>query len=154
MRVVFLDIDGVLNTLGWLYAHAHRADARDPQNMIDPAHVAHLNTLTGRTGASLVISSSWRVLYPTHEMRVVLRRAGVTAPVIDRTPHTGPRRGHEIAAWLKCRARHVGDVRSFVILDDNSDMEHLCDRLVQTHIDVGLREEHVKIAVEMLERGA
>jgi hypothetical protein len=43
-------------------------------------------------------------------------------------------------------------VESFVILDDDADMEHLLPRLVQTSMDDGLQDRHVEKAVEILNR--
>jgi hypothetical protein len=51
-------------------------------------------------------------------------------------------RGEEIQAWLT----ENPDVTQFVILDDDSDMAHLIDHLVQTDHKVGLTAADVKKA--------
>jgi hypothetical protein len=86
--------------------------------------------------------------------------------VIDVTPHAVPvndcrqrknrcaaldasdygERGHEIQAWL---SRHR-EVTEFAIVDDNSDMAHLRDRLVLTSWATGMLDEHADRLVAML----
>jgi len=60
-------------------------------------------------------------------------------------------RGAEIDRWLASNAgaREVG---AFVILDDDSDTDPHKDRHVKTSFSVGLRDEHVELAVEILGR--
>jgi hypothetical protein len=59
-------------------------------------------------------------------------------------------RGQEIQAWLDGAPRYGIEVESFVILDDDSDMVHLADRLVKTSFETGLLDEHVDRAIAML----
>jgi hypothetical protein len=155
MRVIFLDIDGVLNSV----EYARRTEFTDwPAGHIDPDAVARLNQLVERTSAKIVISSSWRKLLDPEEMHRVLSEAGLVADVIGETPDffklefwerpvDGPfERGHEIQAWLD---EHP-EVETFVIFDDDSDMAHLLDRFIQTDHQFGLQLEHVERAVELL----
>ena len=90
------------------------------------------------------------------ELREILKRWGVAADVIGKTPQCLGRdgnqfaeheRGIEIEKWLSSYPR---DVESFVILDDDSDMVHLTPRLVKTEFDDGLTEAHADQAIEML----
>ena len=63
------------------------------------------------------------------------------------TPLTnGMSRGREIQLWLQ---QHP-EVDSFVILDDDADMDNLIDRLVQTEIETGLTEQDADRAIELL----
>ena len=155
MRVIFLDFDGVLNSAEWMNSRDDRGGCD-----LDRAAVARVQAICDRAGAVIVISSSWRCLYEMPVLRDILRAHGLTAEVIGRTPQikgrTSPlrclpeaervQRGEEIAAWLR---EHT--VASFVILDDDSDMAHLRDRLVQTGFERGLQAEHVEHAVALLQ---
>ncbi len=59
MRVVVLDIDGVLNN----------PDCFDMgRALVDPACVGRLNVIVQRTKAVLVITSTWRTLVYSGEM--------------------------------------------------------------------------------------
>lgn len=58
MKVIFLDIDGVLNTKYW-----ENMKVRDQYgHTFDPNSVANLARIIEETGAEIVISSSWKCL--------------------------------------------------------------------------------------------
>jgi hypothetical protein len=105
-----------------------------------------------------VISSSWRRRRTLAELETMLALRGYRGGVHDVTPRLprpveGERlvRASEIAAWL---AAH-GDVRAFVILDDERDFGTLAARHVRTDASVGLTDEDVRRALALLsdERG-
>lgn len=149
--VVFLDIDGVLNSSEW---DRDRPRGTGHLRHFDPAAVARLNRLTDTTSASLVISSSWRQFGEEYVTRM-LRSAGVTAPIVGVTPvlDDGSRimrpvpRGHEIMVWLDT-ASFVPP--RFVILDDEDDMRALGRRLVRTDHSVGMTDADVDRAIALL----
>lgn len=67
----------------------------------------------------------------------------------EKTPRVfGGARGLEIDDWLS-KNLYAGETR-FVILDDESDMAHLIDHLVQTNMETGLTEAHADAATKML----
>lgn len=158
-RVVFLDIDGVLNTRESRLDHA--ADRG-----FDRTCVARLNRLVEQTGAEVVLSSSWRTFVAPEEAQAMLERVGFVGRLVDRTPRrteldpsvhrrlsgTEPPadvrwpRGYEIQQWLDAH----DDVEGIVILDDRDDMHHLSPWLVRTRFAEGLRDEHVDEAVRRL----
>ncbi len=137
-KIIFLDADGVMNGIrNWPLTGA-------PRWWIDPKAVTRLNNLTKRSGAKLVISSTWRRFW---DVPSILKRAGVVAPVVGETPYLpGRERGIEIRAWL---SQHP-DVESYVILDDDSDMGELVDHLVLTDWDLGIQDKHVEMAFRRL----
>jgi len=108
--------------------------------------VARLNRLTQESGARLVVSSVWRK-QGLQALRLVFDQQGVVArisgltPTLDRVP-----RGREIRAWLD---EHP-EVESFVILDDDADMEDLRPWLVQTDPLLGLVDADVERALAVL----
>ena len=147
-KVIFLDIDGVLNNRPWLLANKSVAII----DRMDPIAVARLNKLVELTGASIVVSSSWRLPFIWSDnadgMNALLDRNGVKAVILGMTPHLRGEasRGDEIALWLS-----TNPVDAFVILDDVNDMGSLADKLVETHMDHGLLDEHVQAAIKILE---
>lgn len=155
-KVLFLDFDGVLNHR----AHFARlppgrtaSEVEHDDNSFDRVCVARLDTILERTGCSVIISSSWRHMYPLAKLVTILRQHGFRyeSRIIGVTPDFPDRdRGHEIQASLDALAV----VEVFAILDDDSDMAHLKSFLVQTSFDTGLQDVHVEAVVRMLNRGS
>ncbi len=170
MKVIFLDIDGVLNNAkNFLHAVLKVSGDLVQRGQFDPDCVRALNSITEQSGANLVLASTWRLGMPFKTMRKILRQQGVGGNLVDYTPYlTEPipgidrfptedgsyqpvrqlTRGKEIQAWLD----GVEQVDNFVILDDDSDMDHLQDHLVRTVFEEGLRLEHVEKALALLNR--
>ena len=141
MKLIFLDIDGVLNyQLFW--DEKKRCDRYNelPKDVpsevrgICEASVKLLNDLIEKTGAKVVVSSSWRIGRTPQELQKILDYKGFKGEVIDKTPilnfktknysYSVPR-GCEIKAWMEMNKGILGDKISkvkYVILDDDSDM--------------------------------
>ena len=151
LRIVFLDIDGVLLTGRYSFRAGQPGGAKRPA---DPEAVSALNQILSQTGAVIVVSSTWRLDYTLAEMTDALRRWGVAGLVLDQTPEAaGAVRGEEIRAWLAHTAetgRFVID--SYVILVDE-DEDGSSDRLVQTRFEEGLTMDHAQRAIELLTGG-
>ena len=159
VRVVFLDFDGVLNSHDYML---HRAPESERGSVmgLDAEAIARLNRLLREAEAVAVVSSTWRHNRTVAQLQDVLVARGFVGTVIGMTPrwlkeapsgpYAGERRGHEIQAWLNDAPNYGVDVRAFVIVDDDSDMAHLADRLVKIPFETGLLDEHVDRAVAML----
>jgi hypothetical protein len=169
MRIVFLDIDGVLNHFGTNWEDARWSPQPDGLLRVPIASecVMRLNRLTDETRARIVISSSWRRFARWQDLGPALARHGVTGEIVGETPdlvndaawrkmwRTRPRapieheriqRGMEIGEWLLGHP----EVVSFAILDDGSDMVCLRSHLVQTDPNVGLDDPDVERAIHLL----
>jgi hypothetical protein len=170
MKIVFLDIDGVINH------SATRSDVLPSRHEplpipIAPECMVCLNRLIAETGAKIVISSSWRLFARWQDLGPALVRHGLVADVIGETPdlvnnavwlaswqarkgtpftYESLERGWEIGEWL---AAHP-EVTAFVILDDCSDMDALKPWLVLTHPNDGLDDPDVERAKWLLEQSA
>lgn len=131
MKIIFLDIDGVLNHEAF---YKERYEKRydegaiaHPYSEIDPKCVENLNTLCKESGAKVVISSTWRHSGLDY-CKDVLEFHGFNGEIIDITPHSRCNmslRGNEILQWIRDNHKLVGDYYNFteyVILDDDSDM--------------------------------
>jgi hypothetical protein len=131
MKIIFLDIDGVLNHERF---YKERFEKRyeegaiaHPYSEIDPECITNLNKLIEETGAKVVISSTWRHSGLEYCLDV-LKFHGFEGDIIGVTPdlrHDDCLRGNEILKWIKNNKHLVGDYYNFteyVILDDDSDM--------------------------------
>ena len=147
MKILFLDIDGVLNSRAWNYTNSDARFRDDLSHGIDPAAVARLNQIVLVSKCRVVLSSAWRCLDPIAHVNRALRGRGFVTHLLGATPSLGgDPRGHEIKTWLEL----VEGVYHFVILDDDSDMDSVQDHLVQTNYELGLRSEHVLPALKLL----
>lgn len=162
-RILFVDVDGVLNSNRFMRKRLkeNKAWVSDVTlglaNCIDPVCLGRLAGLVQRTGAKIVISSSWRIRCDPPLFEQAFARLGFPLKVFGRTPRpevipgsvlvVGLTRGAEIDAWLRHEAPRP--VESFVILDDQSDMEPHMSRLVKIHD--GLEDAHIEQAVILLE---
>lgn len=148
-RVIFLDFDGVLNS--WRYVReeqeaGRRVQLHNPDHVLDRAAVRVLNRIVRRSGARVVISSTWRFLHPLPKLRAMLRAAGFRGAVIDSTPVRHVERCHEIREWLDAHP----EVTTYVAIDDDVDA-HIEGHFVRTHFDAGLTAAHVPAALAALE---
>lgn len=141
MKILFLDIDGVLNSAK-TFEDKHRHEA------IDTAMVERINSVVNATGCQIVISSTWRVLWDLNELRHILEAHGLRDVVVGATPDMG-RRDVEILAWLE----EHSEVQQFAVVDDDAhDLTKVSHRLVQTSFLTGILDEHVDQLVELLSK--
>lgn len=141
--VIFLDGMGTLN------GHAARMAGGD--DAVDRDMCAIVNLVVARTGARIVVSSSWR--FEAGCRRRMLE--GGLADAFHADWSTGPwrdlpgrnRRGEEIQAWLDAHP----EVTRWVILDDDMGMlRHQLRRHVRTDHAKGLRPLHGMFAIDIL----
>ncbi len=146
MKVIFLDIDGVLNSTRsavGLGNYPHSLDAKGLA-LFDPVAVGIVKRLCSETGAKVVISSTWRRQFLHGQIGEALG-----LPTIGSTPvHHDQPRGVEINAWLSAH-----DCDRYVILDDDGDML-LEQRPNFVHVDnwIGLSYADYTNAKKILER--
>lgn len=106
LRVIFLDIDGVLNC-------KKTPNPRNFPYVVDKKLLARLKALLKRTRAKVVLSSTWR--YDPVGI-FAAKHGGI--PFVDVTPDMPHRpRRDEILAWL---SKHP-TVKRFVVIDDDDD---------------------------------
>ena len=67
-KVIFLDIDGVMNSFS-----TRPQDPRGLVDFLDPANVAVLNAVVEASGAVVVVTSTWRLTMPFAELRATRR---------------------------------------------------------------------------------
>ena len=147
MKIIFLDIDGVLNSRRFF---ANNKVILPPSAQIDPQSVKQLNQITDATGAIIVVSSTWRYAYMRNlsGLRDFLSGHGVTGKVLDITPINNDSRAQQIQSWLDTTHR---DIDAFVILDDEDLGGKQLDKfLVLTTKQEGLMPTDVQKAIKIL----
>lgn len=155
MKVIFLDVDGVLNC-----EHSHQRIPGESYIGIEDNKVDLLQRLVMGCGAEVVLSSDWKIDWEPidkdknskHADYLDMKLAQYRITILDKTPDSGSRyfRGREIHDWLK---EHE-EVTDYVILDD----EYFDDfgdykmgsHFVQTSWASGLQKNHVKRAMKIL----
>jgi hypothetical protein len=182
MHIIFLDIDGVLNIFDEEVLHQihDKGEARGYETFAEywcprkEQTERLLQIANALPDTYIVISSTWRNKCIDGSIWECLFYAagGYNLPVqicIEAcdTPKLWRPRGIEIQTWLdewpgdymKYHNRFSPEeiteapiIESFVILDDESDMEHLMDRLVQTNGYVGLQDKDVEKAIQILKQ--
>lgn len=136
MKVLFLDVDGVLNSAEWFARQMPPVDMAS----CDPKAVKRVLRVLEQTGATLVLSSTWRH-YP--ELLDKLKTV-YGLPISDVTPDTG-HRGDDIELWL---FDHPGVV-AFAVIDDDTDAA-TAGNFVRTHWKYGMYGKHERLLRELL----
>lgn len=114
-KILFLDIDGVLNSRRTSVAfngYPHSFDGTDMAKF-DHVAIALIQQLCHETDCSIVLSSDWRLTNTAHEAANAL-----DLPIMDITPNLNVKRGLEINAWLSDHP----EVTTYAIVDDRADM--------------------------------
>ncbi len=145
--VIFLDIDGVLNiAVGRRVVRSSWGRTRSTMvRQISPDAVANLNELCQRSGALLVVSSSWRL---EGDVRPILLRHGATGSFhADWSTDTGEgSRGDQIDRWLAAHGQP-----QYVVVDDWMDgLQRHFERVVATNYRTGLLASDVEAALTLL----
>lgn len=122
-KIIFLDIDGVLNVI---------SQGRDEFGSLFHKHFEdNLRWIIEKTGAKIVISSTWRMNGLKFMKEMWLKR-NLPGEVIDITPtevdvvnrgtcefYDLVDRGFEIQQWID---DHKDEIESYCIIDDDNDM--------------------------------
>lgn len=117
MKVIFLDVDGVINSLRTCMAFEGYPWDVDEESlkMFDSVAIALIRRICKKGDVKIVLSSTWRIgdkIYPKMAKALGL-------PIIDRTSYRlsgDSRRGDEIAQWLQDHP----EVKEYVIVDDET----------------------------------
>lgn len=126
MKVIFLDIDGVLNSDEY-FDRIKNLPIQGIESEIDVDKIKLLKRAIDETGAKVVLSSSWRYTRKAEELKELLSNYEID---VDSTPFIENNRGLEIKQWLLDHQ----DVESFIILDDEMFDSYdavLIDRLIK-----------------------
>lgn len=154
-KILFLDVDGVLNNEGVF------KDRRFGYMPLDHLCIERLHNVVRETGCKIVLSSAWREIerlekaLDAHLVFEVYNGLGAD-PLLVRHDDRSTRRlsgdayngrGSEIAEWL---SRHP-EVTGYAIVDDDGDMlPEQTDRFVRTTFDTGMTDEDAAKLITIL----
>lgn len=162
MKVLFLDIDGVLASLDWLWATQGLKESNPDRYgySFDPRCVKNLKYLfLTFPKLKIVISSSWKQ-DGLDNIKGMWKLRELPGEVIDITPklnkkighpnkYKTPSRGEEIQAWLCLHP----EVHNYVILDDDVDMlSNQKSRFVNTNSEFGVTAKDIFKVITIFNR--
>ena len=143
MKILFLDIDGVLCV--------------DYTHWINPSRAAILEEVIETTGCKIVLSSARRLdVHYLDSLRYCCRLGASTKwidSIVDRTPDLSsrfgvllyvPARDSEIIDWID---RHKSQIESFAVIDDEP---LTVPNFVHTEFETGLNEYAKQRLIELL----
>ena len=154
LPVVFLDFDGVVNTIYWkkdtngiCCLNAMKGGHTELNNQ---QAIGWLNELYSIVQYDIVVSSTWRMSMSIEELQHLLIKSGFRPDirVIGKTPVLHRKRGVEIQQWID-ENNFAGD---FIIIDDDSDMGELLQYLVQCDTYVGFTFHDFKKSIKILQK--
>ena len=154
LPVVFLDFDGVVNTIYW------KKDTNGIccVNVMKGGHtelnnqqaIGWLNELYSIVQYDIVVSSTWRMSMTLEELQDLLIKSGFRPDirVIGKTPVLHEERGIEIQQWID-ENNFTGD---FIIIDDDSDMGELLPKLVKCDTYIGFTIYDYQKSLKLLQK--
>ena len=161
-KVIFLDIDGVLNSNFW--NHTHQFDISDG-TLIDRDNIKMLAELVRRTGAEIILHSGWKYWFDdglnplrseSEKLQTLLLEEGLrissvtpdhATEEIKRAKKFSLVKADEILAYVKAHQ----DVEEWVVIDDldlhNAEVER---HQLRTDAQVGLTAEDITVIEKLL----
>lgn len=150
-KVIFLDIDGVLNDAA--------TDEYTPAKFmgIDDYKVKFLRQIVDATGASIVLTSTWKTEWSKNEEFLSVDGAYLNSKlaeeslhILDKTTDKILDRGAGIMRWLNDHP----EVKSWVVIDDDIFTDYkeydVLPHLVKTSFYFGLTQEHASQCIKIL----
>lgn len=170
-KVIFLDIDGVLNNLEDILHNKNLENPEQPQDK----HLKVLKQIIDQTNAEVVLSSGWRltpegiqdVIDSLYKYKIQLRGVTPEGVLLSSLQYIGinvkPKltdshlgditvndRGAEIALWLHKHKEYI----NFLILDDEvyDIKDYFPDNYIKINGNEGLLEKYIEKSIEILNK--
>lgn len=162
MKVIFLDIDGVLNSDQYMSSESYKLECEQAgitnhlsydvvskahHLHIDPNAISLLNNLIANTGAQVILSSTWRLRYNIQEMNALLKMRGALFEILTYTPTTRSCRDYEVKSLLLS----IKGIDKFVIFDDLEIFPSFPNEYIHISVKVGLTEIDISKALTILQ---
>lgn len=162
MKLIFLDVDGVLNSGEYLEKEherlGHETYVRVYLNQggipFDPKCINFLKYIIDKTDALICVSSTWRLSKDQRE-RLNVALGNYANRIIGYTPYLGVEKGRglEIEQILNNLKEIKCPLENYIILDDDKDMtEEQIEHLILTNYKTGLTMEDAIKSVEKLNK--
>ena len=136
MKVIFTDIDGVLNP-HW-------------KNKWSKSAIKIYNQICKEYDLKPVITSTWRINHTKEQLQKIFNDQGIEVEIYDYTPHIDQKdRGLEIKEWL-----NNNKVDNYVVIDDivHNITPHV-DNVIKVRNWVGLTTEEYIEMKKILDNG-
>ena len=164
MKLLFLDFDGVLNSMQSTRMHWQNQGRKcvfTNEDFMSPECCSNLRYLMDELqDVYIVISSSWRLMHDLSELKTILEMLCKIAPnrILGTTPYlANKQRGEEIQDWLDENTKVPEgstlmpkyQIDDFMIIDDDGDMAHLkATNFLQTDHDLGFTIKDCRKLIE------
>ena len=163
MKIIFLDIDGVLNSDSWNQEHENEIKNGI---LVDEEKVEILSKLIKTTGAKVILHSGWRFWFDESflpirkESEILIKLLNknhidfydftpdLTTEEIRKSKNFSKVKPDEILLWLKNRS----DISSWVVIDDlDLNNEIISNHQIKPDSKIGLSSSDIEKAVKLLE---
>ncbi len=161
-KIIFLDIDGVLNSNCWNENHQREISA---STLLDEDKVKLLSEIITRTKACIVLHSGWRFWFDknmqplrkeSQHLAEIFKRNHIsilditpdfTTEEIKKTKKFSLVKAKEILVWL----HEHPEVEKWIVIDDLCLHDDEIEKhQLKTNQTIGLTQEDVELAIEML----
>ena len=150
-KIIFLDVDGVLNC----ETTKDRLEQRGTGTRyvgIDNKLLLNFKKIIDATNAKVILSSTWRD-HPQFEdyLKEKLSEIGLNDLIIDKTQsgiRSNAKRAVEINHWLNDHP----EIKDYIVIDDMTygGLDTFEDRFIKTHEMIGLSEKDIEKAIAKL----
>lgn len=161
MKVIFLDVDGVLNNIKNTVKVVKRNRRKGmPLRSnsfyfvpFDRRCLKNLARIVRRTKAKIVVTSTWR--RGKEDMAVLESRLAEYGMVVTDTTKVLGARGAEIKDWIKEHEVNVDPIKFVVLDDDTYDIDNFLgtERVIETDGKYGLTFSDSLKAIDILNEG-
>lgn len=171
MKIIFLDIDGVLNTTNTFRLRKEEYKKTGKYRLaIDEYRVGYLKRIIDECDAKIVLTSAWRrdfikkgdKIIPVEEnaqkLQELFLKYGIEIYDIVSVDSADKKREQQIKEWLEKR----DDIENYIIIDDElCAYKDLADRVIKTKFmnsnvldenGLGLSENHIETAINLLNK--
>jgi len=148
MNVLFLDFDGVLNTVDHNPVLPPPPFRPEPMSLdwlayqLNPVLCNRVTRIAEQSGAALVLSTTWRNRFPLPRLATLMGSLGMPMPAGSTPLLPGGSREMEIKHWLQ----QASPMRWCVLDDDELHIDHL----VQTNDHISVSDEDVERCLQIL----
>ena len=162
MDVIFLDIDGVLNSNLWNESHQKEIEEG---TLIDKNLVSLLGLLVKTTNAKIVLSSGWRFWFNekmrplrTEAERLVAFFSSEDLFIYDFTPDLTTEEIRETKKFSLVKAQEIlkwielhEEVDKWIVIDDlDLGNSIVSEHQIRTNPETGLTRQDVELAIKMI----
>lgn len=153
MKVVFLDFDGVLNSLKFMENESKNGKMKKDGfyfclKDFDVKKVMLVRELCEKTDSKIVVTSSWKKMKKYPLIKGCLIVMGL--PIIGETNDYGSKRGKEIKEYLL-----ANECEDYIVVDDEIFKDYdkeILSRLVKTSFyEDGFEEKHLTEAINLFD---